>query len=281
MKRTILFALLLSLVAISASAQKAKAPKRQGFIDGEECPIPIYGKVKSVEFTAELYQSQGELDVKIEGNVKFNNRGDITELTGALISPKSSEKGLTSNKYNVRGNIISTTSKANGSLEEKTLYKYDSKGNMVEAASYNSDGDLSKKNTYKYDSQGNVIEESKYRFDGSLRNTIIHKYDSKGKLIEFAINSDDMLIPFYKYEARGTQFENTVYSSNGSPQGKALYKYDQQGNLIELTLYNPDGTLLGCGGGKYDSHGNITEIAAYQGEAKIPMFKFKTNITYR
>ena len=58
--------------------------------------------------------------------------------------------------------IESTSYKGDGSLDSKSLYKYDSQGNEIELAEYDSNGSLSSKELYKYDSQGNMIEKVKY-----------------------------------------------------------------------------------------------------------------------
>ena len=54
---------------------------------------------------------------------------------------------------------------SDGSLDHKYIRKYDSQGNEIEGAEYNSDGSLSSKNCYKYkyDSQGNWIEQVRYK----------------------------------------------------------------------------------------------------------------------
>ena len=47
----------------------------------------------------------------------------------------------------------------------KKVYKFNPKGDVTEAARYNSDGSLDNKYLYKYDSQGNCIEEVEYEGD--------------------------------------------------------------------------------------------------------------------
>ena len=69
-------------------------------------------------------------------------------------------------------------------MGSKTIYKYDSRGNKIEEADYNSDGSLDDKTIYKYDLRGNKIEEAKYNSDGPLDRKYTYKYDSRGNMIE-------------------------------------------------------------------------------------------------
>ena len=50
-----------------------------------------------------------------------------------------------------------------GKCREKSVYKFNLKGDVVEWAKYNDDGSLREKEVYKYDSQGNIIETVGYK----------------------------------------------------------------------------------------------------------------------
>ena len=165
MKKSILFTVLLSLLAVIAYAQKLEAPKRQGWNDWYG---PLYGDVESVTITS--YKLTEKLGKIVKDDIinkkwfyRFNQKGDVIEAA----------------QYN-----------SDGSLDCKYTYKYkyDLQGNRIEAAQYNSDGSLNWKCTYKYDSQGNKVEEIEYTSDGSLFGKSFHKslckYDSHGNLIE-------------------------------------------------------------------------------------------------
>ena len=47
-------------------------------------------------------------------------------------------------------------------IEDKEIYKFNSKGDVIERAQYDSDGSLEFKFIFKYDSQGNQIEDVRY-----------------------------------------------------------------------------------------------------------------------
>ena len=127
-------------------------------------------------------------------------------------------------------------------LKEKTIHKYDSKGNEVEISNYDSDGNLTNsddgvsRTIYKYDSNGNMVEESYYDSDGSLNQKNISKYDSNENQVEKSgYGSDGSLNrkTIYKYDSNGNMVEHSVYDSDGSLDIKTNYKYDSEGNQIE------------------------------------------------
>ena len=221
MKRTILFAVLLSLLTVSVSAQKAKAPERQGWSNWSD--DSLYGNVESITITKYI----------------------LTDKFGEIIKDGTIDKKVY--KFNQQGDVIEEAYYyGDGSLWWKDLYKYDSKGNIIEKATYNSDGSLWWKDLYKYDSQGNKIESAYYNSDGSLNYKHLYKYDSQGNKIEVAedgfIHSPLCQKTKYKYDSKGNKIETARYFSNGSLDYKYLYKYDSKGNEIKKARY--DGEIM-------------------------------------
>ena len=158
MKRTILFAVLLPLLAVSACTSN-KAPERQGW--NNESGGPLYGDVESVTF------------------IEYN----LTDKFGEIVKDGIEEKNVY--KFNQQGDVIEKAPyNSDGSLDYKYLYKYDSQGNMIEKANYYSDGSLGWKYLYKYDSKGNIIEVDGYKSDGSIDYKALYKYDSQGNWTE-------------------------------------------------------------------------------------------------
>jgi len=78
--------------------------------------------------------------------------------------------GKTLYKYDTRNNVIEENSyyEEDGQkhIFSKTVYKYDSRNNMVEYVYYDANPELKikRKYIYKYDSRNNKIEEAKYEF---------------------------------------------------------------------------------------------------------------------
>ena len=144
-----------------------------------------------------------------------------------------------------------------GGIHGCQKYYFNTEGDVVEEAHYNSDGSLREKYTYQYDSRGNKIEQACYKSDGSLSSKCTYKYDSSGNKIEQA-----------------------YYNSDGSLWHKYTYKYDSRGNMIEEATYDSDGSLRYKHSYKYDSSGNKIEKAEYRGEALIPRSLTVYEITY-
>ena len=50
-----------------------------------------------------------------------------------------------------------------GKIKFKFIYKYDKKGNRIEATMYNADGDLEYKHIDKYNDEGHITNEIRYK----------------------------------------------------------------------------------------------------------------------
>ena len=119
----------------------------------------------------------------------------------------------------------------------KFINKYDSKGNIDENSSYDSDGSFYGKYIYKYNSNGNRVEKSKYDSDGKLENINIYKYDSNGNEVEWSeYDSYEKLqyTTIYKYDNKNRKIESIKYfyklkfgERQRIPQWKNTYKYEE------------------------------------------------------
>ena len=108
-------------------------------------------------------------------------------------------------------------------INEKSIYKYDERGNMIAGEGFYGDGEFNK--TYKYDDKFNLIEQVSYNSDGSVSSKVTYKYDINGNKIEETMNNimevDNEEDRFYKY----------------------TYKYDDKGNEIEQVSLTDKGTV--------------------------------------
>lgn len=100
---------------------------------------------------------------------------------------------------------------------DKTLFKYDAKGRLIETATVKRDGSPAEgwlfgvsRYANKYDEKGNLIERTAYKLDGSSFNVWTRIFDSSGRLIE--VNS--------------TRFGKVVYSA-----------HDAAGNWLKSVTY--------------------------------------------
>lgn len=88
------------------------------------------------------------------------------------------------------------------------------------------------------------------------------------------------------YDIKGAKVENAYFPIAGvaSLTGKESYKYDEKGNISEMTLYNPDGSLLGkeVYTYEYDFVGNWTKMTTSVAIIEGGKLSFEpTEVTYR
>jgi hypothetical protein len=179
-------------------------------------------------------------------------------------------------------------------LFDKVTYEYDAKGNRIVENGYTADGELQCKIIYKYDSNDNVREEShqpqknpnnpnlycnryekQYRYDERKRvieeatykqvdgllqpedfrvgyyKRVLLQGQSPYVRIELRFSSDERLydISAIQYDNKGNEISDAAYKSNGQLITKLRYqyKYDAHGNAIKMTRekwVNEDGKFL-------------------------------------
>ena len=88
------------------------------------------------------------------------------------------------------------------------------------------------------------------------------------------------------YDLKGVKVENAYFPVAGAASltGKESYKYDEKGNISEMTLYNPDGSLLGkeVYTYEYDFVGNWTKMTTSVAIIEGGKLSFEpTEVTYR
>jgi len=141
---------------------------------------------------------------------------------------------------------------------KKTSCKYDNNGNNIEVINYNDDGSISEKTTYKYDIKNNLIE-----FVSSSYSKSTYSYDSIGNITEeksyatmgYSLNE----VKSYKYNTMGNLIQKVFYNSSGEISGKETYTYDNKENLINLTWNCTYNLLKGELTNKYNLNGNLIE----------------------
>lgn len=161
-----------------------------------------------------------------EGNIEY------TYNTNGLIKTCSRQN----TKYYYKGKVLKkeVSSYTQNTGDQKSVTKYDKKGNVISIQEINADGTIasSSKYTYKYNSKGNKVSE-KRKQSGTVT-TIKYKYDKKGRLSK----------------------------SIGNPYTDS-YTYDKNNNIIKLLI-----TATGHKASdfsrvynyKYDKYGYVTAI---------------------
>lgn len=103
-----------------------------------------------------------------------------------------------------------------------------------------------------------------------------------GKVVE----GQKQVLETAAYDIKGAKIENAYFPIAGAASltGKESYKYDEKGNISEMTLYNPDGSLLGkeVYAYEYDFVGNWTKMTTSVAIIEGGKLSFEpTEVTYR
>ncbi|MBP6127273.1 hypothetical protein [Flavobacterium sp.] len=183
--------------------------------------------------------------------------------------------------YDKKGNAISYLSKSENPydtyLNVKETTKFNIANHPVERNLYNLDGSLIEKTIFKYDKNGNEIEYILYKSDGSLNTKWTFIYNDKGQKTEhFRFDSDGIQKNVFYYDSKGNielekRYQDEIlfnYSKNS---------YDDKGYVIKIETYNVDDSLISTESMKYDLNGNIIENIT---DSSINDKIFKYSYTY-
>lgn len=273
MKR-ILFILSLALLvgAPSMDAQtKTNKPQRQGW-NGPT----LYGKVKKVTYRVDKENQWSE-------NIyTFNNNGDVVE---DVMWMDDGYIGRTVYKYDSKGQLVQESMyDYDDVLWWKKVFKYDANGNVVEWVQ--GINEVNEKEVYRYASNGNKIETQKYGYEGRYMGSEAYRYDASGKMIESLNYNENGVFTGrteYKYDTEGNLIEVLGYDWNDAPSGFHTNKYDSKGNETESALYDAQGKQYGFATYKYtyDSLGNVVEMSEYSGDRTIAEWTSIFKIEYK
>ena len=176
--------------------------------------------------------------------------------------------------YDGKGRLIQEIYCLSFGCDDKTVYTYDSKENLLEEASYYPSSDSVKvRLTHTYDSQGHRTKTTAWEAHGpglGIGETV-QKYDEKGKVTECttyytghkAGDEEDIgnflpyeLITTYKYNSNGDMIEQTSYDTRSRPGDEDecdyppcrtiyVYEYDAKGNWTKQTEFSCTRTKSG------------------------------------
>lgn len=206
----------------------------------------------SNRFMANYYDRTGNL-TKFEmghrgsGKVKTERRQTIFERDAGgqkTVSRSIGADGLPLDEirysYDERGNLVEQGTYRNNKLLFKSVHAYDDQGHKLETKTYLSDGSLKSKSVYTYDSKGNIATIASYKNCTSdqacaLDYKAVDAYDGQGRMTEAVIYKANGTLDerrVYTYNANGYEQEVVVYSSAGIILKKetSSYEYDSNGN---------------------------------------------------
>ena len=236
--RRIFFALIFAFTAIFNADAQGRDDKK---------PHDLVGPVKTVEvgrIEYTLRDGKGVAGGRLPHyRITFNEAGRKTEeITYEL------QSGTVTNKvvyaYDKQGRLqdyetYSSVVDKTLSQPQKSSYKYDEKGNVVEFVYYQSDGTLGGRFLYKYDAKGNKLEEIIYSWNGTRIGKLLNTYDEAGNhLTQTSYNEDDSISwkSVNTYNARGHKIE-WVQAIAGIVRYRVTYNYDDKNRLVEQEIF--------------------------------------------
>ncbi len=164
------------------------------------------------------YDSTGKEDEKMI--YKYDDNGNLKErdFLGDSYTSKWYEE------YDDNRNLLKETWYKKDSLVHTTIYKYDTKGNMLEDFNFDGNGTRLRSHSYGYDSAGNKIVDSVFY--------------TEGQCVNFPHGNLNELIT-YKYDSYGNEIYKETWFYGNSPYSaiklvhEHQYKYDTKCNWVE------------------------------------------------
>jgi hypothetical protein len=116
-------------------------------------------------------------------SAKYNKQGKLVEYK--VIGKNKRKLRKITYRYNSQGQKVKSIWKVWGGkvMINKTLFKYNKKGDLIEEKTYLSNRLLSK-DVFKYTPNGHVKEGKFYDYQGETISKTISKYDQDGKILE-------------------------------------------------------------------------------------------------
>jgi YD repeat-containing protein len=245
---------------IICQTKKSAVKKKFEIVDQEQREfdkvkgLKVKSRIKNVAF----YNKQGKLPAKlaIAEKIIFDKKGNRKILT------KYKGQGMLDFKYkysfNSKGNLIETaTFDSMEKIATKRISKYDKKGNELERRMINFTHNSGNRAVFSYDADGNLVRTNNYDEKGGLISEIIMIYKdgltvnaltktAKGDTSQYITNTFD-------------SFGRVVKEEHSGREGKfeITFKYDENGNVTEINNPSYRRTY------EYDENSNLIEDKMY------------------
>ena len=187
-------------------------------------------------------QIKNDLDrQKLKGEIKTLTEKEYNATEDSLM-------WISISNFNDTGNQIDFyTYSPDNVLLSRSIFNYDdSIGKLSDIKRSKADGSINVRTTYKYDIKGNRIEENNYDPQNVLFMTAKSRYDIKGnQMVRDCLNEYGILFlkTNYQYDKKGHDTEEKEYDSHHGLKFTTSYKYentDKNGNWRKRITYKND-----------------------------------------
>jgi hypothetical protein len=172
----------------------------------------------------------------------YDDKGNEIENILYRHNREKEVQDTTTSRYDDNGNKIEEN--YSGYVKQKRTYLYDDKGHLIEMnlTTFSSRGNVNNKTVYKYEINGNMVEESEYRSTGEFMKNIKYSFDEKGNKTEDQEFKPEGILRFkstYKYDEMNNTIEENRFGSTGNILKSTTnnYEYDIHNNWIKLLIF--------------------------------------------
>lgn len=240
-----------SLTETSYKVKKVREKQEESFYAKSSSIYNAQGN-KTMEYA---YNPDGTLDSK--SVFTYDNNGLLIQEDS--YNPDGSTGFTNIYEYDKNGNMTSVNLyDAGGSLFLETISDYDANGNEINETNYSQveqqdkhrDKEKNKdiilnKTLWRYDTKSNLLEEKYFEGDTTLTRKTVYTYDNNNNKIEQNKSEGGMTIKItYKYDDKRNPIEETQYDAIGNIAIKIITTYDDKGNDISENYYDKDNGLL-------------------------------------
>lgn len=214
--------------------------------DGEIAFKYIYKRNETrTECVRNTYDSNGDFyDKRVD---EYDSNGEI--IKESYFDPTGQISSYKTYKYDNLNQLVEEQSYDEyGMYKEGTMYKYDENRNKTEELFFHSNEAKDKYNyqrtEFKYNSDGKLVEEKNLNSDSETLSVITYSYNSSTQISEreeVNINRSNQL------SAENRNFYEKIFAIRGKINKDIFTKYDQKGNWIEQERYKdgkPDFVIL-------------------------------------
>jgi hypothetical protein len=269
------FLILLSLLIIPSRSYAQVCDDRKS--------LGYEGRIESVRAYVVEFDEDGKKrgERRIDSIKRFDKRGCLKEDT--VFSDDGSIVWSDANSHDAQARRISTSTKHSPFtyLPDVTFYKYDGRGNLIEANGYNNKDELVNKSVYSYDDRNRRVEWMSFSFhreENAKPHKVSYSHYESGRVKDESFYSyegnwfqpnDNIPGGAHRkmclYNERGKRTSTLRFRSNGAFVGMNIMRYDHRGNEIEDVEYDAEGNLKDkkVYKYKYDNVGNWVKQTTY------------------
>jgi YD repeat-containing protein len=148
-------------------------------------------------------------------------------------------------------------------VDERWVYTYD--GNNQQINIYSPDKNLTTIVKKKFDSKGNILEDARFDTRGNEQKRVNYQYDSNSRMIEMVELYAGRQIKKLQYQYNDLDLVTEIlqYNNDGTKFTQSKYSYDSKGNLIEERWSEGDADEFSHKHSRFDKEGNLLEIDQY------------------